>query len=252
MRRTPLLPTLSLLSLVVACGPASQEPASQGKAPTESVPAQTPVATKSAPAEDAPVAAPSSPMAQMTAFIEGLGIDKGDQRWRTKVPMPPKLAFEADKTYYWQLETSEGLIKIKLLTDIAPMHVSSTIYLTELGYYDGLKFHRVIQGFMAQGGCPLGTGTGGPGYKYAGEFSPKARHDKPGLLSMANAGPGTDGSQFFLTFVPTQYLDDKHTIFGEVVGGMDVLKQIESFGSKDSSGRTSKPLSIRTAKIVVE
>jgi cyclophilin family peptidyl-prolyl cis-trans isomerase len=96
----------------------------------------------------------------------------------------------------------QGPIDVKLLPDVTPMHASSTIYLTRLGYYDGLAFHRVIPGFMAQGGCPLGTGTGGPGYEYDGEFSPTVKHDKPGILSMANRGPGTDGSQFFLTFVP--------------------------------------------------
>ena len=130
------------------------------------------------------------------------------------------------------------------------MHVSSTMYLTRLGFYDGLTFHRVIPGFMAQGGCPLGTGMGSPGYQYAGEFSPKVRHDKPGLLSMANRGPGTDGSQFFLTFVPYPSLDDKHTIFGEVVEGIDAMKKLESFGSQ--GGKTSKPLLIDSAKIVIE
>ena len=103
---------------------------------------------------------------------------------------------------------------------------------------------------MAQGGCPLGRGTGGPGYKYAGECKPDVKHDKPFLLSMANAGPGTDGSQFFLTFVPTPWLDGKHTIFGEVVEGQDVVKQLEAGGSK--SGQTSKPLSMTKTTIKVK
>jgi cyclophilin family peptidyl-prolyl cis-trans isomerase len=124
------------------------------------------------------------------------------------------------------------------------------MYLAEVGFYDDLTFHRVIPGFMAQGGCPLGTGTGSPGYKYAGEFSPNAKHDKPAMLSMANAGPGTDGSQFFLTFVPTPFLDGKHTVFGEIVEGVDTLKKLESFGSQ--SGQTKKPLAIKSTKIVVE
>jgi peptidylprolyl isomerase len=136
--------------------------------------------------------------------------------------------------------TTEGKVVIRLMPEVAPMHVTSFLYLTKLGFYDGLSFHRVIPGFMAQGGCPLGTGTGGPGYQFAGEFSDVVKHDKGGLLSMANAGPGTDGSQFFLTFVATPWLNGKHTIFGEVVEGMDVLKALEASGSQ--SGKTSKPL----------
>ena len=121
------------------------------------------------------------------------------------------------------------------------------MFLTRLGFYDGLSFHRVITGFMAQGGCPLGTGTGGPGYQYEGEYSPDVKHNRPGLLSMANAGPGTDGSQFFLTFVDTPWLDGKHTIFGEVTEGDDVLQAMEARGSRD--GRTSEPMSIVKATI---
>ena len=132
--------------------------------------------------------------------------------------------------------------------------MTSTIYLTELGFYDGLSFHRVIPGFMAQGGCPVGQGTGGPGYDYEGEFAPSARHDRPGLLSMANRGPGTDGSQFFLTFVPTPWLDGNHTIFGEVVDGLETLDALEACGS--GSGATSEPLTMKgtlipPSKIVV-
>jgi peptidyl-prolyl cis-trans isomerase B (cyclophilin B) len=130
------------------------------------------------------------------------------------------------------------------------MHVSSTIYLARLGFYDGVIFHRVITGFMAQGGDPLGQGIGGPGYDYDGEYSDSARHDRPGLLSMANAGPGTDGSQFFITFVPTPHLDDKHTIFGEVVEGMETVQQLEKGGS--SSGRTSTELLMKTTTISLE
>jgi cyclophilin family peptidyl-prolyl cis-trans isomerase len=148
--------------------------------------------------------------------------------------------FDAGTDYYWDIETNIGNIEIKLMPAVAPMHVTSTIYLARLGFYDGVIFHRVIDGFMAQGGDPLGLGTGGPGYQYDGEYSPDARHDRPGMLSMANAGPGTDGSQFFLTFVPTPHLDDKHAIFGEVTGGMDVVQALESKGSR--SGKTSEHL----------
>jgi peptidyl-prolyl cis-trans isomerase B (cyclophilin B) len=144
------------------------------------------------------------------------------------LPKPPITAFDAALDYFWVMKTNKGTITVKLMPDVAPMHVTSTMYLTLLGFYDNLTFHRVIKGFMAQGGCPLGTGTGGPGYKYAGEFNPEVRHDRPYLLSMANAGPGTDGSQFFITFVPTPHLDGKHTVFGEVVKGKDVVKKFEA------------------------
>lgn len=189
-------------------------------------------------------------LTQIRNFIETNNIDHTSQQWRLGLPKPTPVSFDEGQNYYWVMETNIGPIRIKLMHDVAPMHVTSTIYLTELGFYDGLSFHRVISGFMAQGGCPLGTGTGGPGYKYDGEFDSSVRHDRAGLLSMANAGPGTDGSQFFLTFVPTDWLDDKHSIFGEVVSGMDTVKELEKYGSRD--GTTSKPLKIDKATIVVE
>jgi len=192
----------------------------------------------------------SSPDAALTAidaFIADSRIDTSKSGWRSKLPRPPKVRFGVGTEYRWTLHTSEGELSIRLLPDTAPMHVSSTLFLTRLGFYDGLAFHRVIDGFMAQGGCPLGTGTGGPGYQYAGEYSPGVRHDRPGLLSMANAGPNTDGSQFFITFVATPHLDGKHTIFGEVVGGMDVLKKLEKKGSR--SGKPSSALSIQSAQV---
>ena len=181
------------------------------------------------------------------AFIASAEIVKSDSNWKTKLPKPSIVDFEAGTDYFWDIETNIGNIEIKLLPAVAPMHVTSTIYLARLGFYDGVIFHRVIDGFMAQGGDPLGLGTGGPGYQYDGEFSPDARHDRPGLLSMANSGPGTDGSQFFLTFVPTPHLDDKHAIFGEVTGGMDVVQALEAKGS--SSGKTSEQLEMVSTKI---
>jgi peptidyl-prolyl cis-trans isomerase B (cyclophilin B) len=118
-------------------------------------------------------------------------------------------------------ETNRGPIHLRLHEDKAPVTVASFVNLARRGYYDGLSFHRVINDFMIQGGCPLGTGTGGPGYKFEDEFHPSLRHDKPGVLSMANAGPRTNGSQFFITHGPTPWLDGKHSVFGEVVGGDD-------------------------------
>ena len=119
------------------------------------------------------------------------------------------------------VETSKGTIRINLLSEHAPMTVANFVNLSQRGFYDGLIFHRVIDDFMVQGGCPSGTGTGGPGYKFSDECVPALRHDKPGRLSMANSGPGTNGSQFFITHVATPWLDDAHTIFGEVAGGED-------------------------------
>lgn len=183
-------------------------------------------------------------------FIQEQAIDKSQSGWKTRVPKPPEQSFDSSLRYFWELETSHGPIEIRLLPDAAPMHVTSTIYLTRLGFYDDTPFHRVIPGFMAQGGDPTGTGRGGPGYRYPGEFGGAVQHDRRGVLSMANAGPGTDGSQFFLTFVATPHLDGRHTIFGEVVSGEEALAALEERGS--ASGQTSEPLSIVKASIRVE
>ena len=119
------------------------------------------------------------------------------------------------------ITTSKGAIRLNLFPEQAPVTVANFVNLATRGYYDGLKFHRVIASFMVQGGCPRGTGTGGPGYQFEDEFDPSLRHDRPGRLSMANAGAGTNGSQFFITHVPTPWLDNAHSIFGEVVGAED-------------------------------
>ena len=185
------------------------------------------------------------------SFITKQVIDKSDTSWKTTLAKPPLLTFSQDKDYFWELETNQGKLTIKLLTDSAPMHVSSTIYLTELGFYDELTFHRVIPGFMAQGGDPTGTGAGDPGYKYDGEFDGEENHSEAGTLSMANSGPGTDGSQFFLTFKPTPFLDGKHTVFGKVVEDEDdSLAKIEALGSR--SGRTTEEVKIIKATIRIE
>ena len=186
------------------------------------------------------------------AFIAKQNADKGQADWKEQVKAPPPISFALDKSYYWNLKTNKGEIKIKLMPKVAPYHVGSTIYLTRLGFYDDTKFHRVITGFMAQGGDPTGTGRGGPGYRYAGEFDPNVRHDKAGILSMANLkdDPSSDGSQFFLTFARTSNLDGKHTIFGKVVEGMTTVKRLEKAGSRN--GKPSRPLFIEHATISVE
>jgi cyclophilin family peptidyl-prolyl cis-trans isomerase len=124
------------------------------------------------------------------------------------------------------LHTEKGDIKINLFEKQVPNTVNNFVFLSKEGYYDGTIFHRVILNFMAQGGDPTETGAGGPGYKFKDEFTPELRHNKPGILSMANAGPNTNGSQFFITHVPTPWLDGKHSVFGEVEDGMDVLFSI--------------------------
>lgn len=123
--------------------------------------------------------------------------------------------------------TSRGVIRVKLHADQTPMTVANFVNLAQRGYYDGLNFHRVIPNFMIQGGCPQGSGTGGPGYKFGDEFAPGLKHNKPGILSMANAGPGTNGSQFFITHLPTPHLDGKHSVFGEVIEGQNVVNMVK-------------------------
>ena len=119
------------------------------------------------------------------------------------------------------IKTNKGTIKLNLFYDQVPLTVSNFVNLANRGYYNNLKFHRVIDDFMIQTGCPLGTGTGGPGYNFEDEFHNSLKHDKPGILSMANAGPGTNGSQFFITHVETPWLDNNHSIFGQVIDNDD-------------------------------
>jgi cyclophilin family peptidyl-prolyl cis-trans isomerase len=140
--------------------------------------------------------------------------------------MPPSGALDTSKTYRARFKTERGEMVAELHAAKAPLTVENFVNLARAGFYDGTTFHRVIPGFMAQGGDPTGTGRGGPGYQFGDEFSPDLRHDGAGVLSMANAGPGTNGSQFFITYSATPHLDDRHSVFGRVVEGMDVLSSI--------------------------
>ena len=144
------------------------------------------------------------------------------QQWAT----PPEMIIDPSKRYTATLVTDKGDIVLELFADKAPRTVNNFVFLAREGFYDGTIFHRVIADFMAQGGDPTGTGRGGPGYRFADEFHPDLKHDKPGILSMANAGPNTNGSQFFITHVPTPWLDGKHSVFGQVIEGMDALMAI--------------------------
>jgi cyclophilin family peptidyl-prolyl cis-trans isomerase len=144
------------------------------------------------------------------------------QNWNT----PPAMEIDPKKTYMARIETDKGEMLIELFTNKAPKTVNNFVFLARQGFYENVIFHRVIANFMVQGGDPTGTGTGGPGYKFQDEFDPSLKHDKPGMLSMANAGPNTNGSQFFITHVPTPWLDGKHSVFGQISEGMDVLMSI--------------------------
>jgi cyclophilin family peptidyl-prolyl cis-trans isomerase len=139
---------------------------------------------------------------------------------------PPSGALDTTKTYTATFRTQSGDFTVELYADRAPKTVENFVNLARAGFYDGTTFHRVIAGFMAQGGDPTGTGTGGPGYQFADEFHPSLRHDSAGILSMANAGAGTNGSQFFITYGPTPHLDDRHSVFGKVTDGMDVVRSL--------------------------
>ncbi len=180
----------------------------------------------------------------------------------TAYPLASEAQAKAPGTYA-VFHTSEGDFTCKLFAKEAPNTVANFVGLADgtkewtdpksgkkvkKPFYNGLIFHRVINGFMIQGGCPLGTGTGGPGYKFADEFHPSLRHSKAGILSMANSGPGTNGSQFFVTLAPTPHLDNKHSVFGEVVSGMDVVKKI-GVCQKDGGDRPTKDIVIKSLNI---
>ncbi len=137
-----------------------------------------------------------------------------------------------------EFNTSMGNFKVELFRDKAPLTVGNFIKLVEKGFYNGLIFHRIIPNFMIQSGCPHGTGYGGPGFTIQDEFHPNLKHNTPGILSMANAGPNTGGSQFFITVAPTPWLDGKHAIFGKVIEGMNIVEKI----SKVKTDRSDKPL----------
>jgi cyclophilin family peptidyl-prolyl cis-trans isomerase len=165
------------------------------------------------------------------------------QQW----PTPPKMEIDPKKEYTAIFKTDKGDIKVKLFADKTPNTVNNFVFLARQGFYDGTIFHRVISDFMAQGGDPTGTGMGGPGYRFADEFYPSLKHDRPGVLSMANAGPNTNGSQFFITHVPTPWLDNKHSVFGQVIDGMKVLLSIPP---RDPSKRDAAAVKLISVAIV--
>ncbi len=161
-------------------------------------------------------------------------------------PSAPRGDLDTSKSYRARFKTEKGDIVAELYADRVPMTVENFINLARAGYYDGTTFHRVIPGFMAQAGDPTGSGRGGPGYEFADEFHPTLRHDSAGILSMANAGPNTNGSQFFITFGPTPHLDNRHSVFGKVTEGADVLGSIRE---RDPQGDRQPGDKIETIEI---
>lgn len=159
---------------------------------------------------------------------------------------PPAMVIDSKKKYTATFKTEKGDFAIELYADKAPKTVNNFVFLARDGFYDNTTFHRVIKGFMAQGGDPTGTGRGGPGYKFADEFNAALKHNSAGILSMANAGPNTNGSQFFITYGPTPHLDGKHAVFGKVSAGMDV---VNSLAERDPMRATTPGTRINTIEI---
>jgi len=243
--RASIVVTVSCaLALAAGAACAQDQPTTTPPAPAAADTAKKPAAKTAA----KPVAVDAAVKA-IDAQIAKNAANKKDPAWKTKLKMPTLVKFDPAKSYYARMVTNKGEMLIKLKPDVAPMHVTSFIYLARQGYFDGLKFHRVIKGFMAQGGDPIGNGTGGPGYQFNGEFSPKALHNAAGVVSTANAGPGTDGSQFFIMFGPYPSLDGHYSVFGQVEEGMETLKAIEAVANP-GDGPPIEP--VKLVKMTIE
>lgn len=189
------------------------------------------------------------PNCEFKACPEGIAKEEPKQTINATRNLNSAATTEVNMNTLVELETTMGKMKIKLYDDKAPKTVENFKTLVQKGYYDGTIFHRVIKNFMIQGGDPTGTGTGGPGYTIKDEFGPGLKHDKKGLLSMANAGPNTGGSQFFITLAATPWLDGKHAIFGELVEGMEVLDKI---GNTPTNAQDKPRTEVKIVKVKVE
>ena len=215
--------SLLLLALLLsACGggeaaPATAEPAAPAAA--------APVAVEAPAPTDTPVPAPGAALPVQPAGA-GAASQLEPAARNGMYTAPPEMSIDPAKVYYATLKTEKGDIRVQLFADRTPLTVNNFVFLAREGFYDNTTFHRVLADFMAQVGDPTGTGAGGPGYQFRDEFVPGLGFDRPYLLAMANSGPGTNGSQFFITFAPTDWLNNLHTIFGEVVSGQEVLAQI--------------------------
>ena len=215
--------------LVAACLPTPTAP------PTEAPPAK--IAPTVVPA--AASAAAATPTPKIQAY-QGLSFKQ--------YAAPPLMTIDPSASYTATIRTNKGLIVLELFPDSAPKTVNNFVFLAEEKFYDGLLFHRVIEGFMIQGGDPTGTGGSGPGYKFGDEIDPRRVFSEPGKLAMANSGPNTNGSQFFITTVPTPHLNGAHTIFGRILNGQEVADAISKV-PKDQNGRPIQPVTIETIQI---
>ena len=244
--RASIVVTASFALALAAGAAIAQDQAAKPAATAAADTTKKPAATKTTHASvDAAVKAIDAQIAKNAA-------DKKDPAWKTKLKMPTVVKFDPAKSYYARMVTNKGEMLIKLKPDVAPFHVTNFIYLARQGFYDGTKFHRVMKGFMAQGGDPLGNGTGGPGYGFNLEVSPKALHNAPGVLSTANTGqPGSDGSQFFIMFNAYPSLDGHYSVFGQVEDGMETLKAIEAVANPGDGPPTS-PVTITKVTIEVK
>lgn len=192
-------------------------------------------------------------VASIRAFIAEAGVDTTSDGWRRRLPRPPVVSFASGRTYVWNVTTNRGPLRIVLLPDVAPAHVSNVIYLTELGFYDGNRSHRAVKDFMVQAGCPLENGTGNPGFRLDLETRSGVGFDRVGVLAAANAGPNTDGSQFFLTLAPTAWLNGAYTVYGHVDGtdSMRTLHAMEQV-SNTRDGPPVAPIVFEEFAVAVE
>lgn len=224
---------LVLLLAVTACTGVTEEGATTTNAAEGQTSEEVAAAATAVPAEEETEAPAAEESADATDVVprpdtvaQGAASNVAPAERNGMYEAAPEMVIDPSKYYYATFQTDKGDIKVQLFADRAPQTVNNFVFLAREGYYNDTVFHRVLEDFMAQGGDPTGTGSGGPGYNFPDEFDASLSFDRPGLLAMANAGPGTNGSQFFLTFGPTEWLNNRHTIFGEVIAGMDVLNSL--------------------------
>ena len=245
MKLPILLAQLVLAVVMAACvlQPTAQPDAAPTETPSPNATAAAPVSTPRMPTAiaGATTATPRPTTPNSATGIGGV---------RKQYSAPPPVTIDTSAEYIASFRTNEGNFRVQLLPVQAPVTVNNFVFLAQEGFYDGLTFHRVIENFMVQGGDPTGNGAGGPGYHFQDEISPALVFDAPGKLAMANAGPNTNGSQFFITTVPTPHLNGGHTIFGEIIDGHEVVDQI-SMVTTDRSNRPLRSVVIERVDVVI-